>query len=479
MNRQTRQWLAEEDAYQAQSRIQTPPLPGHIKPEAGKITAYADWDNGMVKARSPRGVTIPIYLINRTNDYYSVSVKDWHSYFMLEVNIDGKWQRAQSYPSGGCGLGHGSRILRPGQHMVLDGIFPGRGTHKAPARFRRLVGVDTAIVTNPGEARYDPAQIELSRYDLVAIHYEMPADDLLNIIDAKATWPAGGKSPSVKIATGGAINALGRRFPDRGLKLYRKWSEQSDSQSQERLYDLMEGLLYSKTLSRATVLDWANGKMPLEDAPKIQSIRAAALGRVGHRYPDLARQLIQKLAAGDSPDLDTLADLLTEFTGRLDVSKSDLLFAVDIQFRFDSLRHGWFAVDDPLEILIHRYPQLAVQKAGEYRERYGSKVDYAVLKIEEKAFVSPKISTDWLIDVALGKIELQQIESGAARSEAMHVLYRKDSGKAEQLVAGLEGSKNQNQQKLAKELRQHLKMIQKTQEDETKRAQHKQRKTDQ
>ena len=237
-------------------------------------------------------MAIPIYLINRTKDYYSVSIEDWHSYFMLEVKVDGKWQRAQSHTFSWCGDSYGSIILRPGQHIVLNGFFPAAGPSKAPARFRRMLSVDVPIATNLGQARYDAKDIELSRYDPIAIRCEMSVDDLLNIIEGKAKWLKDRNLETVENITSDAIGMLARRFPKQGLTLYRKWTEQSDARSKTRLYDLMEGLLYSKALPQATVFDWANGKTPLEDAQEIQNIRGAALDEVGYRHPIQARRLI-------------------------------------------------------------------------------------------------------------------------------------------------------------------------------------------
>ena len=101
-SKSTRQWHTKK----------MPALPNHVVAEKGKLTAFADWEHP--KKRTKDWVIVPIYLINRTQNHYDVTHKDSGFYVTLEVQIDGKWKRAEKFTFGWCAMGSGTYILGPG-----------------------------------------------------------------------------------------------------------------------------------------------------------------------------------------------------------------------------------------------------------------------------------------------------------------------------------------------------------------------------
>lgn len=52
------------------------------------------WAHGI---EPPKAGQITVYLVNDTNDFLKIPCQDNDIYLMLEVKLDGKWQRAQRF----------------------------------------------------------------------------------------------------------------------------------------------------------------------------------------------------------------------------------------------------------------------------------------------------------------------------------------------------------------------------------------------
>ena len=133
---------------------------------------------------------MPIYLVNRTESRNLVETEGRDAYFMLEVFVDGRWQRAETYSFSWCGNSYSNQTLNQNSHLKVFGRLPSGGEGPVRARFRRLYETGEPRITNEGFAFYDPETLKEAHYDEMAIRLA-DAEDLIALITGEVQYPGG------------------------------------------------------------------------------------------------------------------------------------------------------------------------------------------------------------------------------------------------------------------------------------------------
>jgi len=137
-------------------------LPAHVEAPAGRLTLFADY-------KDVRDGHVALYLVNRTGTTQVFESQDGKLYLKLQAKEpDGTWARAQGHVFSWCGNSYFIEPALPDGHFWrLRGLFPAKG-EKREVRFRHY---GTGLVSNAGEGRIDPAEIEKCRGDSFAARF--------------------------------------------------------------------------------------------------------------------------------------------------------------------------------------------------------------------------------------------------------------------------------------------------------------------
>lgn len=161
-------------------------LPPHVHAPEGELTLHADFSD-------VSGISVAMYLVNRTPHRIGFSSQDGDPYVKLEAATDdGGWERAQTHHSSGCGNSYYvTPGLRPGEYFRFAGYFPSNGEQRM-VRYRLyqehafiledaidekgvFLGKDDLeklplnLVSNVGLGKVRPSDIDSARRDCFAI----------------------------------------------------------------------------------------------------------------------------------------------------------------------------------------------------------------------------------------------------------------------------------------------------------------------
>ena len=198
-------------------------LPDHISHTAGSVTVFADYVQQQPAAREGLTATVPLYIVNRTDQPLTLSQQDRHAYFQAEVQIDGQWQRTTPFAFSWCGNSYHQTVIPPGRFAVFRGLLPEPGDTRAPLRFRRAYDIDTPLISNVSTTTYRPADVARAKFDALAVHLEADAVTLIAIMEGRS--PFGDDVEIWGAAAEHAAEALGRRHADPAMA----WVKQAES----------------------------------------------------------------------------------------------------------------------------------------------------------------------------------------------------------------------------------------------------------
>ncbi|BCX50364.1 hypothetical protein HAHE_42720 [Haloferula helveola] len=138
-------------------------LPPSIKPAEKTVSLHADYEH------PGEDGSIPVYLVNRTDDPLPLGAQDGDIYLKLEImRPDGTWVRAQPHAYSWCGNSYmASPTIAPGTFYRVPGFQPKDGEeHKI--RFA-LHEQEIQLVTQTGTGRASERDIDLASRDAMAI----------------------------------------------------------------------------------------------------------------------------------------------------------------------------------------------------------------------------------------------------------------------------------------------------------------------
>lgn len=170
-------------------------LPSRVVAPSGALALYADYAGA-------RGDRIDLYLVNRTAAPISVPAQDGDVYAKLEVQRNGRWQRAERHVYSDCGNSYRTIRLAPGEFVAWSGYHPASG----PATtVRYALHSKLATISNTGPGHYDPAELAAASRDALA----MQGGDLATLRAALL----GDKGPDAKSVRRHALDRLAKLNP--------------------------------------------------------------------------------------------------------------------------------------------------------------------------------------------------------------------------------------------------------------------------
>ncbi|HCN76376.1 MAG TPA: hypothetical protein DIT13_04170 [Verrucomicrobiales bacterium] len=134
--------------------------------ESGKISIQpVAYMNGV---EPPKPGQISVFLINDTDEQLQVPAQDGDIYLKLEVNLEGKWQRAQCHGDSWCGNSYGTRTLAAHSYVIIQGYQPTPG-RRAKVRYAIHNGASDRLTSAKFDGLYAPDDVAMSAYDSLAM----------------------------------------------------------------------------------------------------------------------------------------------------------------------------------------------------------------------------------------------------------------------------------------------------------------------
>lgn len=135
-------------------------LPRGVEAAAGRFTVWANY-------ASAAGGHVPVYLVNRTATPITLDAQDGNPYLVRDVEIDGRWVRAEPFLFSDCGLSYHTLRIDPDHYVRVSAIAPGAGE---PARVRyRLARRSAPAVSNIGSGRFSREAARAAAQDELAM----------------------------------------------------------------------------------------------------------------------------------------------------------------------------------------------------------------------------------------------------------------------------------------------------------------------
>ena len=396
-------------------------LPKAIEPPAGEITVFADFDDA---ADTDSGQHVPIYVINRTAEPLTFSLQDSHSYFQLEVEIDGQWRRATPFSFSWCGNSYRDLVIEPEHFDKVNGFLADGGDIEAPTRFRRLYALPNELdelASNTGTARYSIAGVDAARFDPLSISTTVSKQELIDLVEGRLrgddTYPT---------TISAAARKLANDFPNDAADMVRSWDVEQLSAMNASDGLAMLPLFELEQLSDDDVLKL------VEASRGNFEIRRAALWTLGERLPDRALDLLSTIDANPADDEQELAfRLILGMLSSDQLTAEQLLQTVrhDRRLGIDSIQTWELAHYQPVQALAIR--EALRQELGESFER---KLDYF------EKYVIGRSPESQLVAVIRGEIQMKALSQQEAEDLAIDNLVRAHRDRAERLLSELQST---------------------------------------
>lgn len=137
----------------------------------GKISLYPIGYMNVARdagIEAPKAGQVTVLLINDTDDSLEVPTQDGDIYLKLEVNLDGKWRRAQWHRYSWCGNSYTSRGLPPRSYVPVFGYQPTVGRLGSKTRYVVKNGAEDSLMSDETDGVYSPDDVNLSEFDAMA-----------------------------------------------------------------------------------------------------------------------------------------------------------------------------------------------------------------------------------------------------------------------------------------------------------------------
>jgi hypothetical protein len=145
-------------------------LPAEIQKTAGGICLQVGgYGEDSASQEMRRAGTVPVYLINDSDDDLKVPSQDGDIYLRLEAKLDdGRWCRVQFHQNSDCGNSYISHEL-PAHHFVrVSGYNPSSG-RRAKVRYVIHNRADDPLVSEEFEGSYSTDDLALSEFDAMSL----------------------------------------------------------------------------------------------------------------------------------------------------------------------------------------------------------------------------------------------------------------------------------------------------------------------
>ncbi|MBS1120619.1 MAG: hypothetical protein H6Q90_2847 [Deltaproteobacteria bacterium] len=309
-------------------------LPPHVVAPGGVLTLFADHGHA-------RGDRLDLYLVNRTMATVNVPAQDNDVFAKLEVERDGRWQRAQPHLFSDCGNSYSPIVLQPGKFLRLSAYHPSGGS-KATVRYK-LYG-DLVLISNAGPGWFDPMQLAAARADALAMR-----DGDVATIRVALFGPQGSDRQSVRA---NALRRLGKLPAATAVPVVEQLLAGgiSDDNEYNRALELLHQLAPARLVAQLTAALRAVPSPPrdrlLHELPFLPTVSD----------PALIAELIDRARDPKSRDvaiiLDTIGKLRTPAIGALLVTISgDPAYPEETRQRARYLHAEWFG-DDRVRIRV-------------------------------------------------------------------------------------------------------------------------------
>lgn len=266
-------------------------LPDGIKSEDGKLTAFVQY-NEFLPSEKWQPDNVPMFVINRADKPVTLALQDGHPHLYLEVQIDGKWKRAEPFQYPSCGNSYHQITLEPDTFAVFRGYQPMKEDGEAPARYRRQYGDGVKLVSNLGRGLYSRADIYAARIDPVAIRHEVPFGTLVGLLSGVVTPTTNGWGTQ----RWGIFMGMGSRFPHKSLAFINALDQAGQDKYKNELPGLMGSIVQSRELG-AQELIALQSQMPGSSFAKLYpSLHLYPMQALGRRFPTDAITYMKTLA---------------------------------------------------------------------------------------------------------------------------------------------------------------------------------------
>lgn len=176
-------------------------IPPHLKPEPGKLSLLADFQN-------QKEGRITLYLVNATKKPILLPRQDGDIYCKREAKgKGGEWWRCDSHEYSWCGNSYNYVELKAGGVISWEQKLDSKRGETRPVRFRLFGGILSELESNEGMGKVADADLIFCRYDSMAMSYG-PFED----VAAVATGEIKGSQGS-SMGSNSGIAAL-ERFSD-------------------------------------------------------------------------------------------------------------------------------------------------------------------------------------------------------------------------------------------------------------------------
>lgn len=140
-------------------------LPPHLKPEPGKPSLLADFQN-------QKEGRVTLYYVNATKKPILLPKQDGDMYCKREARAkDGEWRRCDSHEYSWCGNSYGYVEVKAGRFISWEQKLDSKDGEPRPVRFRLFNGDLAELESNEGMGRITDADMRFCRYDSMAMSY--------------------------------------------------------------------------------------------------------------------------------------------------------------------------------------------------------------------------------------------------------------------------------------------------------------------
>lgn len=260
-------------------------LPRGVAAAPGALSLVADY-------RNAAGGQVPVYLVNRTGAAVELETQDGDPYLVREVELDGRWVRAEPFLFSFCGLSYYAVRVEPGHFLTFGGRSPD-ASERGRVRFR-LGQHSVPVVSNVGAGRFSRDEVLAASHDVMA----MRASSARGIEDALFRQP-----PLPQHERRAAFRRLGELPAAEAMPIVLRVLRESASDD-----DLDEALRAGGALDPSALARHVLGVL---DGPS--PLRARTLGRL--RYASvsdeaLERRLLALVMRPDEPELRVVIPLV-------------------------------------------------------------------------------------------------------------------------------------------------------------------------
>ncbi len=261
-------------------------LPAHVPmPEPGSgITIWADLD---ARTDEYRRDVIPIFVMNRSREHFTLTAQDGFTYFFPEVLVDGQWKRTVPHRFSWCGISYFRDREIPKDSFSVETVpLSTVGPQEATIRLVRRHGGTPPLASQTFIATIGLGEIETASLDAMAVRTEVDAETLVRLIEGAEPRP-------YVLDLVRPAHILGSRFPERALEYVDANRGEPIGDWNSPVLEALSGVILNANNEQRQnwllerVEDW-----PLSEGQRESMLRNIAQSMARTMSADQARQLV-------------------------------------------------------------------------------------------------------------------------------------------------------------------------------------------